>query len=66
MSKFAYTYNNLTKEYQVTRDGVSSAYFKHLRDCKLSWKFMISLIKASKRIEVITDKEIKDDDDVRP
>lgn len=57
MSKFVYVYDNLSKEYQVNRDGVSSAYFKHLRDCKLSWKFMMSLIKASKRIEVITDKE---------
>lgn len=57
MSNYKYIYDKLTKEYRVVRDGVSSASFKHLRDCKLSWKFMMSLIKAAKRIEVITDEE---------
>ncbi len=57
MSKYVYIYDKLTKEYRVVRDGISSASFKHLRDCKFSWKFMMVLIEASKRIEVITDKE---------
>ena len=57
MSKYTYIYDKLTKEYRVVRDGMSSASFKHLRDCKLSWKFMRVLVKAGKNIEVITDKE---------
>lgn len=57
MSKYVYIYDKLTKEYRVVRDGVSSASFKHLRDCKLSWKFTMALIEAAKRIEVIKDEE---------
>ena len=38
--KYKYAYNKLTKEYTVTRDGFSSAPFRSLRDCKLSWKLL--------------------------
>lgn len=38
--KYKYTYDKLTKEYQVIRDGFSSAPFSNLRDCKLSWKLL--------------------------
>ena len=53
MSKFQYIYNKSTKEWTVVRDGVSSAPFKHLRDCKYSWKFMKALVRASKNIEIV-------------
>ena len=38
--KYKYHYNRNTKEYQIERDGIKSAWFKSLRDCKLSWKFL--------------------------
>lgn len=38
--KYRYTYDKLAKTYTVTRDGLSSAPFSSLRDCKLSWKFL--------------------------
>ena len=48
MSKYIYIYDKLSKEYRVVRDGVSSAPFKHLKDCKLSWKLM----KALKNVKI--------------
>lgn len=47
MSKYAYVYDKLTKEYRVVRDGISSAFFKHLRDCKYSWKLIKHLKNAN-------------------
>lgn len=51
MSKYVYIYDKLTKEYRVVRDGISSASFKHLRDCKFSWKLMKHLVNS--KIEVV-------------
>lgn len=53
MTKFVYTYNKVTKEYQVSKDGISSATFKHLRDCKLSWKMIKNIKVTSSNGEVI-------------
>ena len=52
MSGFTYKYNKTTREYQVVKDGIASAWFNHLRDCKLSWKFMVGLINAEIVVEV--------------
>ena len=53
MNKYVYIYNKLTKEWTIVRDGISSAPFRHLRDCKISWRFMKALVKAGKNIEIV-------------
>lgn len=53
MSKYVYIYNKSTKEWTIVRDGISSAPFRHLRDCKISWRFMKALVKAGKNIEIV-------------